>query len=223
MITTINRILFDYDGTLIIHDKENEGRKIASMLDIPEKKLPEFNRRLDLFFRKYYVLDDCKMTYEIYLSNIDKAIRPYDLFGVTAKQFDEAMRENAKYTTQLAPNAKETLEYLVDRGYQLCLLTNGFYDSQTESMKYKGIFEYFEKIYAWDDVYTKPNRKAFLRALAGTEPKHNVMVGDSLRADIQPAKALGIYSVAINAGDLSNSSIVPDMQITDLSELKNIL
>ena len=223
MITTVNRILFDYDGTLIIHDKENEGRKIASMLGIPEKKLPEFNRRLDIYFRKYYALDNSKMTYGIYLSNIDKAIRPYELFGVTAKQFDEAMVENAKHTTRLAANAIETLEYLVAKGYQLCILTNGFYVTQTESMKHKGIFEYFEKIYTWDDFYTKPDRRAFLRALAGTNPKHNVMVGDSLRADIEPAKELGIYSVAINVGDLSKSSIMPDVQITDLSELRNIL
>lgn len=223
MITTINRILFDYDGTLIIHDKENEGRQVAKLLGIHEDQIPEFEGRLAVYFEKYYVVNDCKMTYDIYLRNLDAAIWPYEVFGVTARQLDEAIRENSKVSTKLASNAEETLEYLASKGYQICLFTNGFYDAQTDNMKYKGIFEYFDKIYAWDDFYTKPDRRAFIRALSGTNPKHNVMIGDSLTADIAPAKAMGIYSVGINVGNAHESAIKPDLLISDLSELRTIL
>ena len=223
MTTTINRILFDYDGTLIIHDKENEGRQVAKLLGLSGDQIPEFERRLAVFFEEYYVVNDCKMTYDIYIRNLDSAIWPYEVFGVTARQLDEAIRENSKANTKLAANAKETLEYLASKGYQLCLFTNGFYDAQTDSMKYKGIFEYFDKIYAWDNFYTKPDRRAFMRALSGTNPKHNVMIGDSLTSDIAPAKAMGIYSVGINICNVHKSEIKPDLVISDLSELRTIL
>lgn len=222
MNTKIDRVLFDYDGTLIIHDAENEARRVADILSIDEEQIPEFKKRLSIFFTNYFTATNRKMTYSLYLRNIQKVIKPQD-FGVTAEIFDAAIVENSKSTTTLASNAIETLEYLADKGYQLCLFTNGFYNGQVASMKHKGIYEYFEKIYAWDDFYTKPDVRAFFRALGGTAPEHNFMVGDSLRADIEPAKKLGIHTVGINMPVLDEVFIKPDWVITDLAELKNIL
>ena len=223
MTTNINRVLFDYDGTLIIHDAENEGRRVVNMLGAGEEQINEFEKRLSIFFAHYFSVTNRKMTYELYLANLEKVINPMELFGVSVVALDEAMKENCKQTTTLANNAKETLEYLVGKGYQLCVLTNGFYSDQVDDMKRKGIFEYFEKVYAWDNFYTKPDRRAFIRALAGTEPVHNVMIGDSLRADIEPAKKMGIYTVGINMPNLAEVYMSPDTVITDLSEIKTIL
>ena len=222
MNTKINRVLFDYDGTLIIHDKENEAKQVAAILGLSLEQLPEFEKRLGLFFENYFTVTNRKMTYDLYLRNIRKVINPEE-FGTTARQLDEAIGEKCKSTTSLAPNANEVLEYLAAKGYQLCLFTNGFYKGQVESMKLKGIYDYFEKIYAWDNFYAKPDRRAFIRALAGTEPENNVMIGDSLRADIEPAKSLGIYTVGINMPVSSEFYVKPDLVITDLVELKNIL
>lgn len=223
MTTKIDRVLFDYDGTLIIHDKENEGKQVGSLLGLKEEQMPEFERRLGIFFEKCYSLNNRKMTRAIYLMNMENVIRPSRDFGVTVKQLYDAIMENSKKTTMLANNAISTLEHLVSKGYQLCLFTNGFYDEQIESMKYKGIYEYFEKVYAWDGFYTKPDKRAFFRALAGTNPENNVMIGDSLSADIAPAKEFGMYTVGINISRFGDSNIHPDVVITDLSELKVIL
>ena len=222
MNTKINRILFDYDGTLVIHDAENEAIRVATMLGLDEEQIPEFKRRLNLFFTNYFTATNRKMTYDLYLRNVRRVIFP-EKFGTTAELFDAAITENSKLTTTLASNAKDTLEYLADKGYQLCLFTNGFYTGQVESMKHKGIYDYFEKIYAWDNFYAKPDKRAFLRALAGTEPEHNVMIGDSLRADIEPAKSLGIYTVGINMPDTTECYIQPDYVINNLAELRSVL
>lgn len=222
MNTRFSRILFDYDGTLIIHDKLNEGRQVGSLLGLNEEKMIEFEKRLKDFFENHFTVKKRKITYDVHYQNIDRFIRPND-FGITAKQLDDAITQNSKISTSLASNAEAVLEYLKQRGYELCVFTNGFYKGQIENMKYKGIYDYFEKIYAWDDFYPKPDLRAFYRALAKTDPKYNVMIGDTLEADIVPAKKLGIYTVGINLESKSMSIINPDAVISDLADLLHIL
>ena len=141
---------------------------------------------------------------------------------MTAKQLDFAINQKS-CAAIIEPTAIETLEYLKDKGYQLCIFTNGFLKEQTENIKQHGLYEYFERIYAWDGYYAKPDERSVIRALGGTDPQNNIMVGDSLTNDIAPAKALGIYTVGINTSQNEHEGVIPDMVIETLSELKTIL
>lgn len=223
MNTNINRVLFDYDGTLIIHDKENEAKQLADILGLSDKQRPLLKERLHTFFETSYMSVNERMTRERYLKKINKVIKPLQDFGVTPECVFDAIVEKSNTCSTLVKNAHETLEYLANKGYQLCIFTNGFYSEQIESMKYKGIYEYFEKVYAWDDFFYKPDTKAFFRALGGTSPEHNVMIGDSLKADIIPARQMGLYTIGINMPNLEGEPIKPDVVIRDLSELRTIL
>ena len=50
------------------------------------------------------------------------------------------------------------------------------------------------------------------------------MIGDSLTSDIQGAQAAGMKTIWVNREGLpNNNSIIPDFEVTTLSELKNIL
>lgn len=221
MNTRFSRILFDYDGTLIIHDKENEGRRVAKLLGLDEWQTIEFEKRLRNYFQNHFVLHNIKITMQAHYANIQRVFRPEEI-GTTAKLISEALTENSIVTTKLANNAQDILEYLSASGYQLCVFTNGFYDCQVANMKHKGIYEYFEKIYAWDNFYAKPDERAYYRALARTDPSLNVMVGDSMTTDIIPAKKFGIYTVGVNLGEQDLSISHPDVIITDLSEMKYV-
>lgn len=226
MTTKFNRILFDYDGTLIIHDADKQGVRIAEILDIDYELIPEFNNRLKVFFespevRKYYV--GRKMTYELYYNIMEIVVGPLDKFGITAKQLDEAITEKSVNYARLAPNAIESLEYLKNKGYEICLFTNGFLKCQAGGMKKYGIYDYFERIYAWDGFYAKPDVRALRRALDGTEPIRNVMVGDDLISDIETAKKCGVYTIGINMRKVQGVKTRPDVIITDLADLKKIL
>ncbi len=223
MNTRFNRILFDYDGTLIIHDKANEATNVAKLIGLDEFYMPEFSRRLNEFFHKHYNIMGRKITYEVYLENLERHIKIYRKFGIPAKRLADAMTYNSNTNTVLANSAKETLEYLVSRGYQLCVFTNGFYNAQVENMKLKGIYDYFEKVYAWDDFFAKPDTRAYFRALAKTDPSTNVMVGDTMITDILPAKEIGIYTIGINVAGQDMTQGEPDRIISDLSELMYIL
>lgn len=222
MNTRFSRILFDYDGTLIIHDKENEGRQVAKLLGLDEWQAIEFEKRLRDYLENHFVLHNVKITRQAYYKNLQKVFRPEEI-GSTVKDIIEAISANSIASTKLADNAKETLDYLATRGYQLCVFTNGFYKGQVANMKSKGIYEYFEKVYAWDDFYAKPDERAYYRALAKTDPAQNVMIGDSIFTDIMPAKKLGIYTIGINLEGIDTTQIMPDATITNLSELRQIL
>jgi len=220
--TKFSRILFDYDGTLIIHDKENEARQVANLLNFDEWQTQEFEKRLKDYLENHFVIHNRKITYDLHHANLQKVFRPEE-FGVTVEQIDEAINQNSIFSTKLANNAIETLEYLAQQGYQLCVFTNGFYAVQVANMKRKGIFEYFEKVYAWDGFYAKPDERAYFRALGKTEPTRNVMIGDTITTDIIPAKKLGMYTIGINLDNQRLTRVCPDKVITDLSELRQIL
>ena len=222
MNTRISRILFDYDGTLIIHDKENEGRQVSKLLGFDEWQTLEFEKRLKDYLENHFVLHNVKITRRAHYENLQNVFRPEDI-GSTVKAIDDAITENSIVSTKLADNAKETLEYLASRGYELCVFTNGFYAGQVANMKHKGIFEYFEKVYAWDNFYAKPDERAYFRALAKTDPKTNIMIGDTIATDIVPAQKLGLYTVGINLEGRDMTQGRPDVIISDLSELREIL
>jgi FMN phosphatase YigB (HAD superfamily) len=58
----------------------------------------------------------------------------------------------------------------------------------------------FEKILSRDDGINKPNLRAFKKIIKITNmpPKKHLMIGDSLREDIYPARNLGFFTMHIN-------------------------
>ena len=58
----------------------------------------------------------------------------------------------------------------------------------------------------------------------GTEPEETLMVGDKLTTDIRGALSVGINAVWINRDEKTrNDEIVPDYEITHLSQLHQII
>lgn len=222
MTTNFNRVLFDYDGTILIHDKENEAYEIGKYLGFDDEQILIFEEQLHKFFGHFSELFKGKiMTYEFYLYTVDNVLTCLRRFGKTPKEFDDAVACKTKTKSYLSYGVCDALEYLKDKGYKLCIFTNGFYSLQVESMKCHGVFDYFEEIYAWDNFYPKPDLRFMRRALRGTNPKENVMIGDNLKADILMANKAGVFSIGYKTQEETN--IQPDIRIENMSELKNIL
>lgn len=108
---------------------------------------------------------------------------PGDFFG--RRPFDDAI---------------ETLETLRGRGYRLACVTNRVFSGPAfvAEVEELGLTPYFDSLVASCDVgYMKPHRKIFEVALneLGVEAQDAVMVGDSLRADVAGAQALGMTAI----------------------------
>lgn len=100
----------------------------------------------------------------------------------------------------LLPYARELLESLHGR-YKLCILTNGFGDSQQHKLEASGILAYFDAVFTADSfACQKPDPAFFTQAMAelSVKPQQCLMIGDNLKTDIMGAQAAGIDHVYYN-------------------------
>lgn len=154
--------------------------------------------------------------------------RTFDVLGITVA--DETIHvlaheyiEHLSSFTHLLPNTVEVLEYLFPK-YKLHIITNGFQEVQGKKLRGSSIHHYFDKIIDSETAgVKKPHPYIFELALeqAKVHPKHSLMIGDNLEADILGAKALGMQVIHYNSNDESQHDVC--RMIHDLIEIKSIL
>lgn len=97
---------------------------------------------------------------------------------------------------ELLPGVKDTLEVLKNRGnYKLVVATKGDLRDQENKLERSGLSPYFDHI----EVMSDKTEKEYLRLLNILQimPEEFVMVGNSLKSDIQPVLSIGGYGVHI--------------------------
>lgn len=97
-------------------------------------------------------------------------------------------------------DAFQTLDWLRDQGYRLGCVTNRVFGGPrfAEELRELGLDKYFESVAVSCDIgYMKPHAQCYQFTLdeMGLSAEECVMVGDSLRADVQGAQALGMTAV----------------------------
>ncbi len=108
--------------------------------------------------------------------------------------------------------------------YRLGLLTNGAPDLQCEKIDGSGIREYFVAIVISGEVgFGKPDRRIYEIMLnqLDVRPEQAMMIGNSLKSDIQGAQVTGMKTAWLNRSRMLRSeSIVPDLEVSSLQELR---
>ena len=126
--------------------------------------------------------------------------------------------------TILFPHTKEILQWLVDKNYELHLITNGFEKIQHSKLKYSGLDIFFKEVITSEGSNSlKPNKEIFEYAFQKTNanPARSIMIGDTIEVDIQGAINAGIDQVFVNyAGVVTD--IKPTYTVTSLKELEEI-
>jgi putative hydrolase of the HAD superfamily len=97
-------------------------------------------------------------------------------------------------------DAFEVLDWLRERGVRMGVVTNRVFGGPRfqEELLELGLDKYFESVAVSCDLgYMKPHPKIFQHVLdeMGIDPAETAMVGDSLRADVEAAQALGMTGV----------------------------
>ncbi len=126
--------------------------------------------------------------------------------------------------TILFPYAKEILQYLADKNYELHLITNGFEKVQHSKLKYSGLDRFFKEVITSEGSNSiKPNKEIFEYAFRKTNanPAKSIMIGDTLDVDILGAINAGIDQVFVNHTGIT-SDIYPTYTVTSLKELEEI-
>lgn len=128
-------------------------------------------------------------------------------------------------SSDLVPNAKETLQQLKEMGKQIYSASNGVYNTQIQRLKNSGIYDFFDGMFISEKVgYEKPSSHFFeycFHHIPDFEKEKVIMVGDSITSDIQGAVNSGIDSCLIQrSGDPVHS--MATHTIHDMSDLVNL-
>lgn len=129
---------------------------------------------------------------------------------------------------RLLPNAEVTLNQLRSRGIKLALLTNGEAESQRAKVDKLGLKAYFPVCLIEGELgFGKPDPRIFQLALDNVKVKavDTWMLGDRLEFDILGAQNMGIKGIWCDyqkKGLPSDSTVIPDAIIHDISELLNL-
>ena len=182
------RLIFDLDNTLIVWEDSFVGPLKETM--------KEFNVNAD-YKTINEVIDDLDnyegiISKELLLSNINNKCN----LDLDISFIDSLLK---KQESLGIPNKEviETLEYLKSK-YSMVVMTNYYKKVQEERLKAARIRDYFEEIYASDYYPQKPSEEIFKAAMGDYKKEDCIMIGDSLRTDINPALDLGIDVIAVD-------------------------
>ena len=212
----IRAVLFDLGNTLwhipelppVERIREETVRRIFGLLRSwgvePEGNLRFLGRDIRLAIteadRRAYESDAVSPHFPTVVGQV-AAARGLDLTPEQVEQlWDTWNLEGSFFGRRPFDDAVETLSALRDRGYRLACVTNRVFGGPRflSEVKESGLGELFDALSVSCDIgYMKPHPKIFQHALDALDvgPESAVMVGDSLRADVAGAQALGMTAV----------------------------
>ena len=144
--------------------------------------------------------DDTLWSNEPFFQEIEKQytdlLKPYGTSGTDIQHIIELGKSLLKMPIELLPGVKETLKVLKEKGkYKLVVATKGDLLDQENKLERSGLASYFDHI----EVMSDKTEKEYQRMLNILQiaPSEFVMIGNSLKSDIQPVLSLGGYGIHI--------------------------
>lgn len=226
-------IFFDLDHTLWDFDANARAtlEKLHIDLDLVSKGINDFdafyknylahNERLWAKYRKGSIRQDELRLKRMWLTLLDFKIADEAL----ALQLSELFLQLLPARTLIFPYTIEILTYLINKGYKLHIITNGFEEVQQMKIKSCGLRPYFGEIITSEGSNSlKPQKEIFEFAFekTGANAEESVMIGDSLEVDIAGGQNAGMDTVHVRFKE-EDSPVVPTYTITSLKELEGIL
>ena len=242
---TIRAVLFDLGNTLwhiperppVERIREETVRRIFGLLHSwgiePKDELRFLGRDIRLTVgeadRKAYESDCVSPDFPFVVGELTAA-RGLDL---TAEQNEQLWRqwnlEGAFFGRRLFDDAIETLEALRSRGYRLGCVTNRPFGGPAfvKEVEEHGLAQLLDAMSVSCDIgYMKPHPKIYEHALEAldVQPQETVMVGDSLRADVAGAQALGMTGVWRTYPGIREQvdGVEPDFVVDELLEIPQL-
>jgi len=225
-------LFFDLDHTLWDFDTNSRHTlfqlygelKLASKgindFDLFHKNYLAHNEKLWERYRNGYIKVDELRVKRMWHTLLDFRIGDETL----AKQMSTQFLEMLPTRTAVFPHTFEILDYLVDKGYQLHLITNGFEQTQHSKLKYSGLSKYFVEVITSEGSNSlKPHKEIFEYAMNKVSccADECIMIGDSPEVDILGAMNAGMDQVFVDHLCVG-CEIKPTYVVRSLIELKSI-
>ena len=211
----IERIIFDLDNTLI--PWKNEYYITFN------KVLDKLNYQYDDYFISKLIeaVDNYESEYKTYnKSDMMELMNKYTKEKLPDNFIDLWLEELSLCCEATDKDIVETLDYLYHK-YDLVILTNWFAYSQINRLRKAGIYKYFSKVYCTDTFPMKPNKESYLIAAGSYEVSKCLMIGDSIKSDVEGALKVGMNAIYYNYENKENANGYKS--INKIKELMNIL
>lgn len=122
---------------------------------------------------------------------------------------------------ELLPGVKETLKALKEKGnYKLVVATKGDLLDQENKLERSGLAPCFDHIEVMSDKTEKEYRR--LLNILQIEPSEFLMIGNSLKSDIQPVLSLGGYGVHVPFEVMWQHEVVDTFTHDHLKQIKGV-
>ena len=225
-------LFFDLDHTLWDFDTNSRHtlQELYLSLDLAQKGVNDFDRFLKNYlahneklwerYRNGYIKVDELRVKRMWHTLLDFRIGDESL----AQELSNKFLEGLPTRTEVFPHTFEVLDYLVEKGYRMHLITNGFEKTQHSKLKHSGLAKYFEEVITSEASNSlKPKKEIFEFAMnkAQCTTDNCIMIGDSIEVDIQGAMNAGMDQVFVNHLCI-DCSIKPTYEVRSLKELEKI-
>lgn len=219
----IKLVLFDLDNTLIDFmwmKRLSCEAAMKAMIDSGLKIKKEKGLKI-LFslYSKYGI--EYQRIFQVFLETVLGRI-DYKIMGAGIAAYRK-VKEGLLYPYS---NVIPTLKALKKKGYRLGIISDAPRIQAWIRLAAMGMHKEFDMVITFEDTGFKKSTALPFRAVlkkAKLRPEEVLMVGDSIKRDIAPAKKLGFKTVFAKYGSEDKKARVkPDYVISDIKELLNI-
>ena len=223
----IKAVFLDMDNTLIDFDASAKECMKRALLDrgvaFREEMYEVFTRINPILWRK---IEQKELTVDgLHQVRWNMIFAEIGL-SIDGVAFEGDFRAYLKESGIPIEGAVDLFTYLKEKGYILCVASNGPYEQQKSRMRAAGMYEGISHWFVSERMgANKPAKEFFdaaMRELSGILPSECVMIGDSLTADIEGSLAYGMHAVWYDRKG-ENTPVNADAVVHTLSEIKEIL
>ncbi len=212
-------VIFDMDNTLFdfVEAKLKACRAVTEYLGVGDEE-----ELLKYFLRGIHGFED--------LENIadymrDNGVYSQEKYEKCCKIYEEVKLSNI----EPYPHVRETLEKLRGMGLKLAVVTDALNGHAISRLRKAGLLHLFDVVVSADMTgKRKPEPDSIKLALQklGVDAREAILVGDSIRRDIEAGKRLGMFTVYAAYGDrnfFEDKSGEADFTLREIKLLVNII
>ncbi|WP_201763914.1 HAD family hydrolase [Archaeoglobus sulfaticallidus] len=214
----VRAVIFDMDNTLFdfVEAKLRACRAVVEHLGAGDEE-----ELLRYFLRGMHGFEDLENIADYML---DKGVYSQEKYEECCRIYEEVKLNSI----EPYPHVRETLERLRDLGLKLAVVTDAMNGHAVSRLRKAGLLHYFDVVVSADMTGKRkpePDSIKFALEKLGVDAKEAILVGDSVRRDIEAGKRLGMMTVYAAYGDrnfFEEKSREADFVIESISKLLDV-